>query len=75
MVPVKNQNRPLADYQYKRNKKIALVIVVIDFALLLILLKFDLNIASSAVVFILLNCSIFIIVKLSNMFYKMTSNE
>lgn len=64
--PVKNQNRPLADYQYERNKKITFVIIVIDFALLLVLLKFNLNIASSAIAFILLNCGVFLIGKLNN---------
>lgn len=72
--PVKNKNRPLADYQYKRNKKITFVMIVIDFALLLVLLKYNLNIASSAIVFILLNCSVFLLGKLNNMINKMTSN-
>ena len=72
--PVKNQNRPLADYQYKRNKKITIVIIVIDFVLLLVLLKLNLNIASSATVFVLLNCSSFLLGILSNVFYKITNN-
>lgn len=72
--PVKNKNRPLIDYQYKRNKKVTFGIVVIDFALLLVLLKFNLNMASSAIVFILLNCSVFLLGKLNNLIYKMTSN-
>lgn len=68
--PVKNQNRPLAEYQYKRNKKITFGIVVIDFALLLGFIKFNLNIASSAVVFILLNCGNFLVGKINNSLYK-----
>lgn len=73
--PVRNKNRPLADCQYKRNKKIALVIILVDFALLLILLKFNFNMASSAIVFSLLNCGIFLIGKLSNIFDKIVHKK
>ncbi|MBE5927774.1 MAG: hypothetical protein E7267_00130 [Lachnospiraceae bacterium] len=64
--PVKNKNRPLADCQYKRNKIITFVIVVIDFALLFIFYKFDLRIFSSSIAFILLSGITFFVGKLES---------
>ena len=66
--PVENQNRPLTDYQLKRNRIITFIVIAIDFVLLLVLLKFDNNIASSVIIFMFLNGGLFILGILDNMF-------
>lgn len=52
-APVKNPNHPLADYQYIRNKKILFGITIIDFALFIVFVVCEFQIASSAIVFVL----------------------
>lgn len=62
--PLKNPRHPLADYQCKRNKKILYGIIAIDFALFVIIYRFDWAIVASEVIFILLNAVILCVGKL-----------
>ncbi len=62
--PLKNPRHPLADYQCKRNKKILFGIIAVDFALFVMIYRFDWEIVASEVIFILLNAVILIIGKL-----------
>lgn len=61
--PVINPKHPLADYQIKRNKKIAYTIIALEFALFLVFCKLNLTIASSLEVFILTVTIVFLIGK------------
>ena len=64
--PLKNHNHPLADYQYKRNRRIVYGIIIIDFALLIIFSIMNYTIASSEVIFVLLTSIFLIIGKIEN---------
>ena len=59
--PLKNPNHPLADYQYKRNRRIVFGIVIIDIVLFVIFSKINYTIASGEVIFILL-ASVFLLI-------------
>lgn len=64
--PLKNPNHPLADYQYKRNRRIVYGIIIIDFALLIIFSILNYTIASSEVIFVLSTAIFLIIGKIEN---------
>lgn len=68
--PIKNSNRPLAEYQYKRNRRITFGICTVEFVLFILFSRFDFKITSSAVIFVLLNCVVFLIGKMKNEFYR-----
>lgn len=59
--PLINANHPLADYQYKRNKRIAYGIIIIYIILFVIFVEKKYVIASSEIIFIVL-VSVFLIV-------------
>lgn len=52
-APLKDPNHPLADYQYKRNKRVLFGIVIIDFALFIVFVMCEFQIASSVIMFVL----------------------
>lgn len=52
--PLKNPNHPLADYQYKRNRRVVFGIVIIDIMLFVIFTKMNDAIASGEAIFIIL---------------------
>ncbi|MBD5134744.1 MAG: accessory gene regulator B family protein [Lachnospiraceae bacterium] len=59
--PLKNPNHPLADYQYKRNRRIAYSIIIMYIVSFVVSLEKDYTIASSEVIFIVL-VSVFLII-------------
>jgi len=64
--PSKNPNHPLADYQYKRNRKIAYTIIITYIILFTIFTKMNNTIASSEVIFIVIDSIFLVIGKLKN---------
>lgn len=64
--PLKNPNHPLADYQYKRNRRIVYGIIIIDIGLFVTFSMLDYTIASSEVIFIILASIFLVIGKLEN---------
>lgn len=66
LSPLKNPNHPLADYQYKRNKRIVFGIAIIDIMLFVIFAKMNYAIASSEVIFIILTAVFLIVGKLES---------
>ncbi|MFQ9514243.1 MAG: accessory gene regulator ArgB-like protein [Eubacterium sp.] len=52
--PLKNPNHPLAEYQYRRNKRIVYGIIVVDFVLFTIFYKYNSVMASGEVIFVIL---------------------
>ena len=63
--PVKNENHPLTEYQYKRNKIITLGITISEIVMFTIFTGLGWEIASSQMIFILLNGIIFFMGKMS----------
>ena len=64
--PIKNPNHPMADYQYKRNRKIVYGIIVIDLVVFVITSIMNYTVASSEVIFILLASVFLVIGKIEN---------
>lgn len=64
--PLKNPNHPMADYQYKRNRKIVYGIIVIDLVVFVITSIMNYTVASSEVIFILLASVFLVIGKIEN---------
>ena len=52
--PLINKNHPLDNYRIRRNKKIIYGIIIVDFVLFIILSKYNLSLASSEAVFVIL---------------------
>lgn len=52
--PLINKNHPLDNYRISRNKKIIYGIIIVDFVLFIILSKYNLSLASSEAVFVIL---------------------
>lgn len=52
--PLINKNHPLDNYRISRNKKIIYGIIIIDFVLFIIFSKYNLSLASSEAVFVIL---------------------
>ncbi len=64
--PLRNPNHPLADYQYKRNKKIVYIIIIMYIASFIIFAELNCTIASSEVIFIVLVSTFLVIGKFKN---------
>ena len=67
-APIENDNHPLNEGQKNRNKRIARIMVFIDFTLLLIFCFKGIKLASYEIVFVILNGLLFLISKLENLF-------
>ena len=52
--PLINKNHPLDNYRISRNRKIIYGIIIVDFVLFIILSKYNLSLASSEAVFVIL---------------------
>ncbi|KIR01164.1 hypothetical protein P261_02883 [Lachnospiraceae bacterium TWA4] len=63
-APLVNENHPLADDQYKRNKKIVLGILAVDVLLFILFYKMNYSLASGELLFILLVAIFLIVAKL-----------
>lgn len=65
-APLKNPNHPLTEHQYKRNKKIVYIILLLDSIVLWIFAKMNYKFVSSEMLFIMLTSFFLLIGKVEN---------